>query len=184
MFLCYKLVLPISHYDKHKSIHSFLVFWQMKKNLPKVLMLGWEFPPIINGGLGIACHDLSSAMSDLADITMIIPKSSLDFKVRNINLIGINNVDIKTLQLPSNYHKQKLPFKIHSISSNLNPYYSESSSDHKSKYSSYHTCEKSMMGTFDIDNLYGGDVINKVFEYADITSSLASKMDFDIRPLA
>ena len=65
----------------------------MRENLPKVLMLGWEFPPLINGGLGVACHDLSSAMSNFANITMVVPKSSLDFKTKNVNLIGINNID-------------------------------------------------------------------------------------------
>ena len=28
----------------------------------KVLMLGWEFPPAISGGLGTACHGLTRAM--------------------------------------------------------------------------------------------------------------------------
>ena len=51
-------------------------------------MLGWEFPPIINGGLGVACHDLSSAMSKFANITMVVPKTSPDFKVKNLNLVG------------------------------------------------------------------------------------------------
>jgi len=26
-------------------------------------MLGWEFPPVINGGLGVACHDLCIALA-------------------------------------------------------------------------------------------------------------------------
>jgi len=30
-------------------------------NQLRVLKLGWEFPPLINGGLGIACHGLSTA---------------------------------------------------------------------------------------------------------------------------
>ena len=59
-------------------------------------MLGWEFPPIINGGLGVACHDLSRAMSALANITMMVPKSSPDFKMKNMNIVGINNVDINS----------------------------------------------------------------------------------------
>ena len=48
---------------------------------PKVLMLGWEFPPVINGGLGVACHDLCIALSKIANVTMIIPKSNPDFVV-------------------------------------------------------------------------------------------------------
>jgi len=91
--------------------------------LPKILMLGWEFPPIINGGLGVACHDLSAAMSDLADITMVIPRSSPGFRVKNINLLGINNVNLKFSGFNSGT-AQDLPFKIHSIPADLDPYYS------------------------------------------------------------
>lgn len=147
----------------------------MKSNLPKVLMLGWEFPPIINGGLGVACHDLSSAMSELANITMIIPKSSPDFKMKNMNLVGINNIDVGSLDVTSG--KQPLPFELHSIPVDLDPYYMESSSGQSYDKS---TSAATASRTFDIDNLYGGDVISKVFQYADIASALASKMDFDV----
>lgn len=141
-------------------------------------MLGWEFPPIINGGLGVACHDLSKAMSDFADITMVIPKSSLDFKVKNINLVGINNIDVNSLSDYSCFNTQ-LPFKLHSIPFDLNPYYTEGNSNpdlHRSVLLS----GKEQLKAFNIDNLYGGDVISKVFQYAEITSSISSSMDFDI----
>jgi glycogen synthase len=37
-------------------------------------MLGWEFPPFISGGLGIACYGLTRAMENLdVDITMLLP---------------------------------------------------------------------------------------------------------------
>jgi glycogen synthase len=150
----------------------------MKDNLPKVLMLGWEFPPIINGGLGVACHDLSSAMSELADITMIIPKSSPDFKMKNMNLVGINNVDVNSLD--DNYAKQPLPFQLHSIPADLDPYFIENEIGKSYGKSANEGEGKSLSGAFDIDNLYGGDVISKVFQYAEIASSLASKMDFDV----
>ncbi len=42
---------------------------------PRVLMLGWEFPPFITGGLGTACHGLTRAMSRLGmDVTFVLPK--------------------------------------------------------------------------------------------------------------
>lgn len=143
-------------------------------------MLGWEFPPIINGGLGVACHDLSGAMSEMADVTMIVPKSSLGFKVKNVNLLGINNIDINSLEFPSNYHRQKLPFKMHSVPVDLNPYYSEALKTSPDKYVSHHAGGKEKLEAFKIDNLYGGDVIHKVAQYADIASSMATKLDFDI----
>jgi|ERR1017187_522341 glycosyltransferase involved in cell wall biosynthesis len=157
----------------------------MKNQLPKVLMLGWEFPPIINGGLGVACHDLSCAMSELANITMVVPKSSPDFKVKNMNLIGINNID------PNSYGdisdaslNGTLPFKLHCVPSDLNPYYSEQSANFQKRSDGFMDSQAlsghQMRESFNIDNLYGGDVINKVFQYAEITSNLAAKIDFDV----
>jgi len=46
----------------------------MKK---KVLMLGWEFPPLITGGLGVACDGLSRALADHLDLTFLLPNASL-----------------------------------------------------------------------------------------------------------
>ncbi|MGZ3862280.1 MAG: glycosyltransferase family 4 protein [Bacteroidia bacterium] len=145
----------------------------MRGNLPKVLMLGWEFPPIINGGLGVACHDLSRALSEFANITMVVPKTSLDFKVKNINLVGINNIDVNAL---GGYDPNpRLPFDLHSVPADLNPYYSEHVSD-----LSKQGPNGGVVNSFDIDNLYGGDVIGKVVQFSSITSSLASKLDFDV----
>jgi glycogen synthase len=145
----------------------------MKGDFPKILMLGWEFPPIINGGLGVACHDLSCAMSDLADITMIVPKTTPGFRVKKLNLMGVNQVNLSELKnYPSNYHRP-LPFKLESVPADLDPYYSLSE-EHDAASSAKRA------GYFDIDSLYGGDVIGKVMQYADITSNLAQDMDFDV----
>lgn len=142
-------------------------------------MLGWEFPPIINGGLGVACHDLSSAMSSLANITMVIPKSSLDFKMKNVNLVGVNNLDINSVAryLTTN---QDLPFRLHSIPADIDPYYSETEnySADPEKIVSKEIRER--LRRFNIENLYGGDVISKVMQFSDITAALSSTMDFDI----
>ena len=41
----------------------------------RVLMLGWEFPPFITGGLGTACHGLTKAMDRAGmKVTFVLPK--------------------------------------------------------------------------------------------------------------
>lgn len=41
----------------------------------RVLMLGWEFPPFISGGLGTACYGLTKAMSELGvEVLFVLPK--------------------------------------------------------------------------------------------------------------
>ena len=42
----------------------------------RVLMLGWEFPPFISGGLGTACYGLTKALSRRqSDVTFVLPKA-------------------------------------------------------------------------------------------------------------
>ncbi len=42
----------------------------------RVLMLGWEFPPFISGGLGTACYGLTKALSRQGvEILFVLPKS-------------------------------------------------------------------------------------------------------------
>ena len=42
----------------------------------RVLMLGWEFPPFITGGLGTACYGLVRAMDRAGmETTFVLPKS-------------------------------------------------------------------------------------------------------------
>src|SRR4030042_6981555 len=41
----------------------------------KTLMLGWEFPPYISGGLGTACYGLTKAMGRIGmDVTFLLPR--------------------------------------------------------------------------------------------------------------
>ncbi|MBN1845319.1 MAG: glycosyltransferase family 4 protein [Sedimentisphaerales bacterium] len=41
----------------------------------KVLMLGWEFPPFISGGLGTACYGLTRAMSQKGiEVVFVLPR--------------------------------------------------------------------------------------------------------------
>ena len=41
----------------------------------KVLMLGWEYPPFISGGLGTACYGLTKAMNQIGtEVLFVLPK--------------------------------------------------------------------------------------------------------------
>lgn len=42
----------------------------------RILMLGWEFPPFISGGLGTACYGLTRALAEGGDlVTFVLPKA-------------------------------------------------------------------------------------------------------------
>jgi glycogen(starch) synthase len=152
----------------------------MRSNLPKVLMLGWEFPPIINGGLGVACHDLSTAMSEMAEITMVVPKTSPEFKIKNMNLVGINTIDSAILEQHIGNGPDKLPFTLHSVPFDIDPYYSDLQEGQQPAYRYKPVSAEEKLRAFSIDHLYGGDVINKVIQFAEITEALSATLDFDV----
>jgi len=60
-------------------------------------VLGWEFPPLLTGGLGIACYGLSKALAEYADLTVIVPRSDPEFKINQFNLIGLNHIKLEDM---------------------------------------------------------------------------------------
>jgi len=155
-------------------------------NSPRVLMLGWEFPPVINGGLGVACHDLCIALSKIANVTMIIPKSNPDFVVKNLNLIGLNTIDAKTLRSIGHTDSYKNLKQVYFINTHLNPYYNGSELyggaplNVESQYLKKIKIGNETAEVFHIDDLYGGDVIEKVTVFGKLAANLAHSLDFDI----
>jgi len=157
------------------------------KNPLRILMLGWEFPPVINGGLGVACHDLCIALARQVHVTMIIPKSNPAFKVQNLQLIGLNNLDARTLQSIDPGSDYADVGDVHYIDSDLNPYYAhpntgraDSSADLSGKYFREVEANGKRVPVFTIDDLYGGDVIDKVHVFGRLAARLAMTLDFDV----
>jgi glycogen synthase len=55
----------------------------------RVLMLGWEFPPYISGGLGTACYGLTKALSHAGtDILFVLPRAVGTEHVSHVRLLG------------------------------------------------------------------------------------------------
>lgn len=160
----------------------------MKKQ--NILMLGWEFPPVINGGLGIACLGLSKALSKLANLKVILPKTDPAFILDNIELIGLNNLqleNIKRMSLSSYQHYKNISEEVHEVEISINPYGSPYIDALNTKnfgeiglLNKKSEKRKGNLNRFQVDELYGTDVKNKVHDYAEYAASLASKMDFEV----
>ncbi len=88
----------------------------------KILMLGWEYPPHIAGGLGIACQGLTRALAHLGiDITFVIPKLYGDEYAPHMTLKDpYGALMLRKLSLTPNIKKISVP-------TFLNPYWSEES---------------------------------------------------------
>ncbi|MDH3582885.1 MAG: glycosyltransferase [Phycisphaerae bacterium] len=67
----------------------------------RVLMLGWEFPPFISGGLGTACHGLTKAMSRQGtEVIFVLPKSVHGQQADHVRLLSPQAVTAPDAQSP------------------------------------------------------------------------------------
>src|SRR5512141_2090782 len=49
----------------------------------KVLMFGWEFPPYVSGGLGVACEGLVRGLLELeTEVSLVLPRRVPSFSPR------------------------------------------------------------------------------------------------------
>lgn len=176
----------------------------------KVLMLGWEFPPLINGGLGIACLGLGRAMAQQVELSFILPKVDPAFLVDQLELIGLNHLDGRSVdqeKVEKNLAEMSLADVAHvkwiegEAASGLLPYQLEEveRATGRSGHSqvTIERQKKALAGEkvvnrlkaiglderlamFREDTLYGEDVGERVWAYAQVAASLAEDMDFDI----
>ncbi|MEM2121386.1 MAG: glycosyltransferase family 4 protein [Candidatus Woesearchaeota archaeon] len=117
----------------------------------KVLMLGWEFPPLNTGGLGTACYGLTKALvNEGVEITFVMPRAPQELKT-HVKLIGAEEL-AKVVFV-------KLPLL-------LIPYSTES------------TYEMILSKTQGDKQIYGRNLFEEVFRYKMLVKKLFLKGSF------
>src|SRR3989338_2597108 len=70
----------------------------------RVLMFGWEFPPLNSGGLGVACYGLTKSLSAQgARVTFVVPKA-VEADYGFLKLIAANLGKVKLRGIKSIIH--------------------------------------------------------------------------------
>lgn len=170
---------------------------------PRVLKLGWEFPPLINGGLGVACLGLSRALAKHADLRVVVPRAAPEVKYDGFRLTGLNNLGAKDLRPTEDKYRYESFAEIKRVPIPLDPYASDETKVEKvsrepdALRKPNNLCEpdepqepddeiplsqttKNQLEIFKKGDLYGGDLGAKVIEFSKVAAQLAMKWDFDI----
>lgn len=88
----------------------------------KVLMFGWEFPPMNTGGLGTACYGLTKGLSQNGvDIVLVLPQAAAEpdrhgfLKIRRANVASVKVKLVESAMAaymnPSQYEQHMLKMK-------------------------------------------------------------------------
>jgi glycogen(starch) synthase len=68
----------------------------------RILMLGWEFPPFIAGGLGTACNGLTRALDRLGhEVLFVLPREADSNVTEKVRIVG-PNTEKKSTQAKTN----------------------------------------------------------------------------------
>ncbi|GBR77391.1 glycosyl transferase GTB-type super family [Candidatus Termititenax dinenymphae] len=172
----------------------------------RILMLGWEYPPVKSGGLGTACYGLTKELSALGhDIIFVAPFAIASEKSRHLNLLDLSRYKIKNssslreqiverLNLTADM-KKHITYEF--ISSLLNPYLTEQKYSQElltlAKYlrkkknlrkifQTLHDCEVLENDSIPDKNkqIYGANLLQEVYEYSLKAEKIAAQYDFDL----
>ena len=94
----------------------------------KVLMYGWEFPPYISGGLGVACYNITKHLDPLIKKTyFVLPRKCTDSSAfKHTNIISAqkeNQIEfMRQTTKRSDQHTPHKSLEIIPIESNITPY--------------------------------------------------------------
>jgi glycogen synthase len=144
----------------------------------KVLMLGWEFPPFISGGLGTACYGLTKAMDQLGiEVTFVLPRIVDSEYTTHVKLL---NAGYETSSAPLGFGSLK-HVRFRTIQSPLQPYSTPEAYQRRIEKALRQKQRGHGSGICSIGGTdYGGDMYAEVHRYAAVAVELAADEQFDI----
>jgi glycogen(starch) synthase len=154
-------------------------------NRLRVLKLGWEFPPLINGGLGVACLGLARALARQVDLTVVVPTAAADSHYPDFELRGLNDLKLEKLQEVEGRYRYESFAQVRNVPVFLDPYAAEGSLDEETpagagEHIAFSETTRQQLDAFKIGELYGPDLGSKVVEFSKVAAKLAMLESFDI----
>lgn len=164
----------------------------------KVLMYGWEFPPKISGGLGVACYAIVKELARKhVDLTLILPQTTHTDPVGHVNFINCSNVTARDEAKESvgivNIKHPKIVTYLHPYANSNNfrcLLSDETAQDFLILLTKMHLPAeiKSMVGDIveasaagkNITDKYEVNLLTEVFRYALHAGALAEEVEHDI----
>lgn len=130
--------------------------------MTRVLMFGWEFAPLISGGLGVACAGLvKSLVKQGANVTFVLPKMPKEIKVPGVDIISADR-----------RNNGKLTIKGINLKEVITPYSTSMQQGDANKVWQRRNPQSTA--------LYGGNLSAEVTRYAEMARLIAKQVPHDI----
>lgn len=158
----------------------------------RVLMLGWEFPPHISGGLGTACFGLTQALAKKnTEIIFVLPCTSdgketqTHVRLKPASGTRVPHAVLSRLRstMETVWHDR---LTIHMVDSLLFPYASPESYDERlrsstnSIYSSHVREGEAATPPYALKGGYGKNLMDEVYRFSQMAAVIALRESFDV----
>ncbi len=159
----------------------------------RILMLGWEFPPHMQGGLGTACFGLTQALTkQRVEVLFVLPRYTAKntFDNSRLSLLSASGTPIQPLPVSQLKYVEEVWEKylcVKPLKSLLYPYATEQTyaEQLQAMGSTNHTSSMTIntpdnQQGYELKGDYGKDLMSEVFRYSQAVGSLCKKERFDI----
>lgn len=135
----------------------------------RVLMFGWEFPPYISGGLGVASEGLVRGLLQTGtEVVLVLPHHPLESSTPNLKIVDAQDA----LSTDDARHRKRFLLRLRKVPSLLRPYATEASYQEE-----WHTAERTRTTYL---GAYGPNLGTEVMRYAEVAGRLARRERFDV----
>jgi glycogen synthase len=150
-------------------------------------MLGWEFPPLFSGGLGVATYGMVKALSPMVDIRLIIPSRGSSPELSKVNIIGLNTLSEEEVNLDHlQFNYASFTSSLHRVPLSVSPYHHTNLEIERQKLDAFdylvageHTLQR-IRDIFSSHEVYGYNIMKKVHLFTQLAAEIASDGNFDV----
>jgi glycosyltransferase involved in cell wall biosynthesis len=153
----------------------------------EVLMLGWEFPPLFSGGLGVATYGMVKALRSSASIRLIVPRTNPSSRLGNVRIVGVDRaLKEELIREGRTYDLSALVGELQRIPLELSSYHSiraileEEEHESAAEQTGTMTAWTDLGRYFEGHESYGPDIQRKVYLFSRLADLLSRKLDFRI----
>jgi glycosyltransferase involved in cell wall biosynthesis len=137
----------------------------------KVLMFGWEFPPFVSGGLGVACEGLVKGLLELStEIVLVLPRPAAS------STPALRILHVQSDERPSPPARprrdSRVRLRLRRVRTLLRPYLTEEAYEEE--------IETLTAAEPEAPTIYGPDLHAEVVRFAEEAARIAARESFDV----
>ncbi len=152
----------------------------------KVLMLGWEYPPQISGGLGIASHGVASGLTQSGvSIDFVLPQTKGLKSTKRLQLLNANDFPAKGIKIKEVLEEISQDISMLKIGTQLMPYLTTEEFEQVARKTvkkpiKTELAEEVVLKKFNLKGGYGPDLLQEIAKYALAVTNACQGRRYDI----